>query len=850
MKKKNYKKINKKKYRKKGGSAQLSQNSSTQNIENKIKSPGLPVYISGTLKEMSEEERKRLAEQNANQKGLLSDIIGKDGQFNMDKMKNMMNSSGTENDDALKKAEMQMKKADQLQSSLESMNKTPAQHLLDFMLYTLYTIAGVFIYYPSFLVNLPDTTLEDIIPTNGGCKILFGNELTCKRKLKCFFKRCSLFEDPIGYKLEKEIEKQKRGKKKRKGVSKKKQKIQLGGGRSKKIKRLTNVKHKSKFLNKYLKNVPKKLKQSLYKKYTNDIIKQIRLYKKLMKGSGKYRYIKGGNLLIHNSKQVAGSGLKTNNLSKMGTKNIESMGKEFLGNQSEKMTKHMMSELKDQDPLLQATNSLGPTGTKLATKAMEYLLDDESERIEQNSCINQTKNPDGTTKTNHIICDSKPDINYKEGEAGKDVLRKLLFGRTADERERETSEKSMIRMKDLLGFAKKEQTGGSMNPFDGLDMEFVIKEVTKDFINMNLEQSVMFKMILSYKMLKIIFDNEVQQQDIINYDKSMKPLPYGVNVAFPWKTNNFFTSPEERRKCLFTHLTKTDLGADYKSNDLYDKCFICKNCTLANTSFKAWENIVNNLFISKKKEFNNIIQDLYNILKKYFTFKTLPRKQYYLISLLTMHLIHPLFDINKTNVIIEDNEGNQFELRDLILGIPILQKNQDLPNAIRGQIKETFIMLKMMNIEDILYKCYYNMVYKYIIYEGYNEKQLNRIKQAILNNYNLLYGRQQILLYQENPIHIENLQQYQIVHNMEEVQSRIDDEEIAENSEELYNLNKLISNKINDVIPLYKLLLNRVDFDKPEIYRNSENMYIKNFEDIIEKLNVMDKDVKQFNINS
>ena len=62
MKKKNYKKINKKKYRKKGGSAQLSQNSSSQNLEtnhnrnnlhNKIKSPGLPVYISGTLKEIA-----------------------------------------------------------------------------------------------------------------------------------------------------------------------------------------------------------------------------------------------------------------------------------------------------------------------------------------------------------------------------------------------------------------------------------------------------------------------------------------------------------------------------------------------------------------------------------------------------------------------------------------------------------------------------------------------------------------------------------------------------------------------------------------------------------------------------
>ena len=40
-----------------------------------------------------------------------------------------------------------------------------------------------------------------------------------------------------------------------------------------------------------------------------------------------------------------------------------------------------------------------------------------------------------------------------------------------------------------------------------------------------------------------------------------------------------------------------------------------------------------------------------------------------------------------------------------------------------------------------------------------------------------------------------------------------------------------ISNKINEVIPLYKLVLNRVEFEKPENYRNSQNLYIKNFEE-------------------
>ena len=39
---------------------------------------------------MGEEQRKSMAEQNGNQKGVLSNIIGNDGQFNMNKMKNMM----------------------------------------------------------------------------------------------------------------------------------------------------------------------------------------------------------------------------------------------------------------------------------------------------------------------------------------------------------------------------------------------------------------------------------------------------------------------------------------------------------------------------------------------------------------------------------------------------------------------------------------------------------------------------------------------------------------------------------------------------------------------------------------
>ena len=37
------------------------------------------------------------------------------------------------------------------------------------------------------IASVDDTTLENIIPTEEGCKTLIGDELMCKRKLKCLF---------------------------------------------------------------------------------------------------------------------------------------------------------------------------------------------------------------------------------------------------------------------------------------------------------------------------------------------------------------------------------------------------------------------------------------------------------------------------------------------------------------------------------------------------------------------------------------------------------------------------------------------------------------------------------------
>ena len=96
-----------------------------------------------------------------------------------------------------KDAEQVAKRAQGLKEEWkEELSKPKIQLLSELALYAMYTVAGAFIYYPSFLVNFPNATLENIIPTEGGCKTLLGNELLCRRKIKCFLKKCSILEDP------------------------------------------------------------------------------------------------------------------------------------------------------------------------------------------------------------------------------------------------------------------------------------------------------------------------------------------------------------------------------------------------------------------------------------------------------------------------------------------------------------------------------------------------------------------------------------------------------------------------------------------------------------------------------
>jgi hypothetical protein len=186
-----------------------------------------------------------------------------------------------EDDINKKRAMMSAKRAKQMAISASTGLKSPVMHLMDYMLYTLYTMMSIFIYYPTYWVNLPNSTLEELIPTNEGCKTLVGDERLCKKKIKCLFSDCSLFEDPVGYKLDKKRERElNNGKKLRK--SKKVQKIEMKGGKT--LKKINNKKLKNiNNINKKLKGVNKKTRDYLLKLYINEKTRENKFYRLLKK---------------------------------------------------------------------------------------------------------------------------------------------------------------------------------------------------------------------------------------------------------------------------------------------------------------------------------------------------------------------------------------------------------------------------------------------------------------------------------------------------------------------------------------------------------------------------------------
>ena len=64
--------------------------------------------------------------------------------------------------------------------------------------YAAFSVAGFLIYAPSYILNVPNNTLENLLP-EGACKFLFNDKKICQDHVKCLFGLCDKpdEEEPI-----------------------------------------------------------------------------------------------------------------------------------------------------------------------------------------------------------------------------------------------------------------------------------------------------------------------------------------------------------------------------------------------------------------------------------------------------------------------------------------------------------------------------------------------------------------------------------------------------------------------------------------------------------------------------
>ena len=134
---------------------------------------------------------------------------------------NILGLSEIGDEENKEKAEMLKDKKLKIEKKSMDLAKSRGGLLVDVFYNFGFNIVNMYIYLISSLINLPNNTLENIIPEKGGCNLLFSDESTCKKKIKCLFKKCTILEDKDGYIIDyKKIQRQKLAKQQKGGRSK------------------------------------------------------------------------------------------------------------------------------------------------------------------------------------------------------------------------------------------------------------------------------------------------------------------------------------------------------------------------------------------------------------------------------------------------------------------------------------------------------------------------------------------------------------------------------------------------------------------------------------------------------
>ena len=714
--------------------------------------------------------------------------------------------------------------------ALNTVPPTPAQVVLDYLLFTLYSLVGTLIYYPSLIVNLPESTLEESLPKQDLCMKMGFSERICKKKIKCLFKNCNYLDDPIGYKLDKQFKKPCNRKRRTRDVTNKN--IMVGG------KNKTRKYPEKLGWRRYLsKNMKKQLKNEYKTNISNFIsnktkIKQNRRTKKYHGGNNKnilnpdtcknkktkvFCSLRNGDVVYPEPLILSETLQKKNELLKLFGGGNQNAAK------SEKPDELVKEDTDLKNPMTPQSNeekikSIILEKIKTHNEDLFKVIENNPEHVNKIIYDFKSKNP--------II--SKMLFKFPETiEKYSDKLIPFIKNVPIDNFKMSSQPVNRVQHVDVPSTSQNDNIETIVgNPEED---EKERKLMIKSFFIEKIKTKTLFKLAIVIKAIEHLFANEKLTVPRMNRDTTSSAENEVISVVFPWKFNDPNMRLSDKIKCMSAHITQTKFERE-QDPDLYDKCFVCKHCTLRNTSSKVWGGVIKGLLSgNKSKQFVTLINNVFGMLQKHLHFPLMTDKQYYLTTLISLQLVHENLKIDQIDSVFykKGAKGNKFKLKDLMLGIPPISFIDETSlHDYRDELRQCYINFHHIGIVEGINGIYYESVFKKYFKMDQHDKneKLEYLKNIALQNYELLYNKSAYSKNQSQEIFVkiyDNKINTKDMENFSHFETSLKD---IKYSTDYKSINNYLTNFLQ---PQYQFLLDSNNFQYNNLINNA-NMYNNN----------------------
>ncbi len=431
--------------------------------------------------------------------------------------------------------------------------------------YSIASAISLLFYIPTYLLNVPDNTLENLLP-EGSCKFLFNDEEMCKNKVKCLFKECT----KLNY-------------------------IQLRGGGTPII-----------INNKKKRKINKRVKKKINK--TRNIKQRGGSY--FRRGDEGANVVnRGGYKIIPTAKTLKrGQGLR--NLEQVSNKQAnrlksyidESMPSIFQQQiRPESSAGVIEKPQKDAGPNEKPQKDAGP----IKKRNKKFYLNDDPEYNHRNVYINTCIN-----KKNKSFCNlRKNEISYGTDNYENGFIYKALYGRN-------NTKEITNNMKKMSQVMIEVARNNDSHLFDKQQLEATLTD--------QLSEESLYKFLVIIYSLYIYYDDEVEpieEDDDRAMKRRIESKQDNISVVFPYTIYDKDISLDEKASCLFKHITERNVDTtSIHAPDYIKKCFKCDKCTLLNTGMKVLDGYFSyfeKLMGGSYNQLEVLIPSLYYLLTKY-----------------------------------------------------------------------------------------------------------------------------------------------------------------------------------------------------------------------------------------